>query len=288
MMNSRIIVVFALLVLNIWCAPLHASDVWVLRNHDSVQIAGSCSALETRDELLLQNTKAADASVVVRGISNGTEVDAGAVVTVPGGRTMTIDYARPMWFTHDPAAKWWAVHLDVPEAVVIASALDLGTTNCSVPQPPTFAPNRGQVALPVFRALVAANVAQRHLIADAGTRDATVAAIVFNAGSSSGSAHVQLFRACDDTIIDERTTLLAANSANTISLPLKVGCDTPARTVLANGFSYYAIVTVDQPSLSLVISTANVASPMSDVVLASMTAVAQPAPAPRLRGVRGH
>jgi len=141
-MNSRIIVVFALLVLSIWCAPLHASDVWVLRNHESVSIAGSCSALETRDELLLQNSKAADASVVVRGISNGTEVDAGAVVTVPGGRTMTIDYARPMWFTHDPAAKWWAVHLDVPEAVVIASALDLGTANCSVPQPPTFAPNR--------------------------------------------------------------------------------------------------------------------------------------------------
>jgi hypothetical protein len=262
---------------------LHAADVWVFRNSEAVSLTGSCNTLETRDEIVLQNLAVSDVRVRVLGISNETPVDSGAQLAVPAGRTVTIDYARPTWFTRDTAARWWVVRLDVPDSVLVASRLDLGTVGCPLPQPPTFAPNRGRVALPVFRSLIAANTPQRHLSTDTGARNATLTAVIFNAGNSNAMAHVQLWRACDDTVVAERSLAIAANTVEALSLPLAIACETPARSVMANGFTYYTIVTMDQPSLSLVMSTANLAAPSGDVTVATMV---PQAPAIRTRSAR--
>lgn len=262
---------------------LHAAGVWIFRNSDVVPLSGSCSTLETRDEIVLQNLALSDVRVRVLGISNGTSVDSGTQLAVPAGRTVTIDYVRPFWFTHDTEARWWMVHLDVPDTVLVASRLDLGTGGCLLPQPPTFAPNRGRVALPVFRSLVAANTPQRHLTTDTGARNATLTAVIFNAGNSSATAHVQLWRACDDTVVAERSLAIAPDTVEALSLPLTIACDAPARSLMANGYTYYTIITVDQPSLSLVMSTANLVAPSGDVTVATMV---PQTPATRTRAAR--
>jgi hypothetical protein len=125
---------------------------------------------------------------------------------------------------------------------------------------------------------------QRHLASDSGARDATVTAVVFNAGAATASAHVELYRACDDTVVAERTITLSANSADSVALPLVNSCNAPSRAVMASAFTYYTVISVDQPSLTLVISTANVTAPANDVSVAIITPP-QPAPS-RSRVIR--
>lgn len=282
-MTTRPFLVFVLFT--ICGAQVRAADAWVLRSRDSVAVTGSCSTLQTHSELVFQNAGTADARVKLLAISNDGNSGSAPELNVAAARTVTIDtFATPIW---SASSRWWAVHLDVPDAVFMANRLNLGTVpeRCPpTPQPPSFSPNRGRVALPVFRALVPANVPQRHLASDSGARDATVTAVVFNAGAVSASAHVQLYRACDDTVVAERTITLSAKSADSVALPLLISCDAPSRAVMANGFTYYTVVTVDQPSLTLVISSANLTTPANDLSVAVITPP-QPAPS-RSRAIR--
>ena len=134
----------------------------------------------------------------------------------------------------------------------------------------------------MFRSLVPAGMVQRHLATHAGNRPATLTAVIFNAANVPASAHVQLFRACDDTVVAERTLTIAANSTDSVSLPLAADCSSPARSVIASGFDDYTTVTVDQPSLSMVLATADGAAPENDVSVGAIVT----APVARSRAVR--
>lgn len=135
----------------------------------------------------------------------------------------------------------------------------------------------------MFRSLVPAGTIQRHLGTQAGNRASTLTAVIFNAANTPASAHVQLFRACDDTVVAERSLTIAANSTDSVSLPIAIDCSSPARSVIASGFDGYTTVTVDQPSLSMVLATADVAAPANDVTVGVI--VAAP-PVARTRAVR--
>src|SRR5438874_345469 len=91
----------AMLLAVLTASSLHAAEVWVFRNRDAVPLSGSCNTLESRDEIVLQNLALTDVRVRVLGISNDTPVDSATQLAVPAGRTITIDDARPAWFTRD-------------------------------------------------------------------------------------------------------------------------------------------------------------------------------------------
>jgi hypothetical protein len=274
---------FAVLLLGISGAHVRAGDVWVIRSSESSYDTQLCSTLSTESELLFQNNGTSDAVVRLLGISNGGSTST-PEVNVPATRTATVSsFGVPVWIA---SARWWAVHRDVPDAVTTTAQLQLGTDHVGcppIPRPPVFSPNRGTLAVPVFRSLVPAGTIQRHLGTHVGNAAATLTAVVFNAANAPASAHVQLFRGCDDTVVAERTLTIAPNSTDSVSLPLTIDCSSPARSVLASGFDEYTTVTVDQPSLSMVIAVANVAAPVNDVAVGVIVA---PPVVTRTRAVR--
>ena len=272
----------AALLLGISGAHVRAGDVWILRSSESSYNAGLCSTLSTQSELLFQNNGTNDAVVRLLGISNGGSVST-AEVDVPATRTVTVSsFGVPVWVA---SSRWWTVHLEVPDAVTMTAHLQFGTDRVGcppIPRPPVFSPNRGTLAVPVFRTLVPAGTTQRHLGTHAGSAAATLTAVIFNAANAPASAHVQLFRACDDTVVAERTLTIAANSTDSVSFPLVIDCSSPARSVIASGFDDYTAVTVDQPGLSMVLATAAVAAPVNDVTVGVIVAP----PIARARAVR--
>jgi len=261
---------------------VRAGDVWIIRGSESTYNAQFCSTLSTQSELLFQNNGASGAVVRLLGISNGGSTST-PEVDVPATRTATVSsFGVPVWVA---SARWWTVHLDVPDAVTTTAQLQFGTDNTGCPpiaRPPVFSPNRGTLPVPVFRSLVPAGTTQRHLGTYAGNKPATLTAVVFNAGNAPASAHVQLFRACDDTVAAERTLTIAANSTASVSLRPAIDCSSPARSVLASGFDAYTTVTVDQPSLSMVLATADIAAPANDVTVGVIVT----SPVARSRAVR--
>jgi hypothetical protein len=86
---------------------------------------------------------------------------------------------------------------------------------------------------------------------------------IYNGGSTAATAHVEVRRQCDDAVIQEvtvdvppKSSVSAAGLAGDFR-----GCRVPTSPRAWSGGSIYTIVTVDQPSLSLVSSVANTQIP---------------------------
>src|SRR5262249_11541071 len=106
-----------------------SADAYVVR-YDTTRAAAPfppCGALVYRDELIFQNAGAADAQVLLLGVSNGIAANPQALV-VPAGKVRSSEgycegcSAASTW-APDPQPLLWVAHLDIPEQVKVISRL---------------------------------------------------------------------------------------------------------------------------------------------------------------------
>jgi hypothetical protein len=232
-----------------------ASEIWTFRfnslNYRRLTISW-------QDDLIFRNTTDQDAVVRLLGLSNGgIRSDEVRDIAVPAGRTLSLWNLWNRW-QPDTFPALWVVHVEVPDGVLVASR---GGENSQCPSPcgaPTNPfPDLGAFTMPVFHSLVPAGTQQMHMGADLGTKAARFNVGLYNAGAATATATISVYQACDDTLLESRTLRIPANTAVQPSGigSVKPSCgdaDVPGR----NPWLRYAIVIVDQPSVSYVINVA--------------------------------
>lgn len=237
-------------------APFHADagEIWAFR-FDSLSNPISTS---WHDDLIFHNTTAGDAVVRLLGVSNGAiRSDDLMEISVPAGRTVSMWNFWGVWWP-DTFPGFWAVHAEVPDGVLVASR---GEAHSECPSPcgrPTNPdPDLGTFAMPVFRALVQSGVPQLHMGADLGAETARLNVGIYNAGAAIGTATITVYPACDDTPLEVRTVRILPNTASQAGGfgSAKPSCGVPERG--QNPWLRYAVVVVDQPSVSYVINVAD-------------------------------
>ena len=104
--------------------------------------------------------------------------------------------------------------------------------------------------MPVFGTLTPANTGQVYVGTDIGSPRARQNVIVYNGGSMRATATIAVRRGCDDELMDTRTVTVEANSVIQVNglSPGENDC-TSDRTP---AYVRYTVITVDQPSLSVV------------------------------------
>ena len=224
-----------------------ASDAYLVR-FSAGRVLNSCETLVWRDQTLLFNHASTPAVIHIIGISNGTPpiTTPDSFIVPPMSATLLEDALGIAWQASYPTP--FILHLDVPSGVSIESRDEFYVQNCiTLPQ---RAGSLGHASMPVFTSLTPPGTPQVHLGTDLGEHPSRTNVIVYNAGNVPGTAHIELRRACDNSLTDERTVIVAANTAIQVGALLK-GPDTCG---FAGGYDWmrYTVVTVDQPSLSLV------------------------------------
>ena len=90
---------------------------------------------------------------------------------------------------------------------------------------------------------------------DLGLATSRFNAGIFNAGSATAAANIAVYQACDDTLLETRTVSIPADTAIQVGGLGSVLTHCPAETPL-NIWLRYAVVRVDQPSLSYIVNLA--------------------------------
>ena len=225
-------------------------EAWAFRFDSSSQRP----SMSWHDDLIFHNPTTQDEIVHLVGLSNGGVRPGDTIdVAVPSGRTVSLKDLFGAWepFEEQPI---WVAHFEVPDGVLTVSR---GGADFECPSPcgvpPNPFPNLGAFSMPVFRSLTPAGQEQIHMGADLGTLGSRFNTGVYNAGSGTATATVEVFQACDDTLLEARSFSIPADTAVQFgglgSLPTHCPTGTPLNTWLR-----YARVTVDQPSLSYIVN----------------------------------
>ncbi len=230
------------------------SEIWAFR-FDSYSWRISTAY---RDDLIFHNTTDQDAVVRLLDVSNGA-IAPGDLreIAVPAGKTVSMWNHWGVW-EPDPLSEFWVVHVDVPDGILVTSRGG-AKSQCPPPcaAPPNPLPDLGAFTMPVFRSLVPAGTPQVHMGADLGTKAARFNVGLYNAGSTTATATISVYQACDDALLERHALTIAANMAVQPSGigSVKTSCgdtDVPGR----NPWLRYVVVVVDQPSVSYVINVA--------------------------------
>jgi hypothetical protein len=227
-----------------------ARETYVVRFSAGGMVAG-CFIPSWQDNTLFFNPTAAPLTVHLLGISDGPlPTNATTDVVVPAGRVVTLrdDLVSRDWFPVTipvfPAAATWVVHLDVPDGVLVSSRAELGrfSVGCG---PPTVGDEKraGTLALPTFRSLVPSGQPQYSVGADLGLLSAHVNAIAYNAGAATAMATMELRSGCTGTLLGSRAGTIPPN-ATLLFTGLKA-------TTGLEECTWYTVVTIDQPGLSI-------------------------------------
>ena len=226
-----------------------ASDAYLVRFNVAVDgVPNDCVTIIWHDQALLFNHAATPALVHITGISNGPPIFATPdfFVVPPNRATLLEDVLGVSWQPKYPTP--YILHLDVPSGVSIESRDEFYLRSC-IFLPPSIG-SLGHASMPVFANLTPAGTPQIHLGTDLGEHRSRTNVIVYNAGNVAGTAHVELRRTCDGSLTDERTVVVPANTTIQIG-GLAMGFDTCTLPSFGS-FMRYTVVTVDQPSLSVV------------------------------------
>jgi hypothetical protein len=202
-------------------------------------------------ELLFHNGTTVPKTVRLLGATAGTNRPTGQLL-IPAGRTLSTRTFEGSQLGGDPFGFVLVVNkLDIPEGVVVSSRADVygPPAGCGIP-PAAMNHSFGSLPLPVIRSLVAPNERQIHLATDLGIYPRRTNVIIYNAGSSTATARIELRVGCDDSLISERLVAIGPNSVIQVTgltdeIPERL-CSSPGTTP----FTRYVAVTVDQPSFS--------------------------------------
>jgi hypothetical protein len=256
-----------------------ASDVWVVRFQTDIVYSSptECYRVGWRDHLLFRNTTSQDVAVNAIGASNGYTIPGPEPLVVParGGRSVLI---QPR-LSEGGSSNLWAPkpentlivnHLDVPQGVIVESRGELwGPLSTPLPCPPPepggvpASEVFGTMPLPVVRSLAPAGTEQTHLAIDLGTQPIRTNVGIYNSGTATANAAIELRRSCDDTVVERRFTAVPANAVVQVfgitDTPRTSGnsCSSSGSTY----YSRYVVVVMDQPGFSFVTSLATNLSP---------------------------
>ena len=245
-MRSTILALLSIAVL-VPCAE--ARDIFVVRFSRVVAI-DPCNPLRWGDRLLLYNRTRSSTTVRILGISDGTPnatipdsvvLDPGIVVDLDsklGGAWRPVPFTATAWL--------FVMHLDVPDGVTIDSTDTFYSSRACLGPPLSFPASFGHASMPVYDHLTPAGVPQVHLSTDLGIREIRTNVIVHNAGTLPGSATIELRRECDGSITDQRIVTVPPNTT------IQVGGLVRGTPGSCGSAGRYVLVTVDQPSLSVV------------------------------------
>lgn len=263
--RARLIPVVLLAGLLLWSssAVLRAAEIYVVRFVTSgTLIEPPCKYLSWADHLVFHNTTAEDAVVRLLGVSNGPRRPEARDLIVPAGRSRSVAGTLLDWHP-GTGENPWVNRLDLPSGVLVASRLQVSVGSGAPCPVVSDSRGVGATGFPVFRSLRAPNEPQHHFATDIGPDETGYAAHarinvgIYNAGSSSATATIEVHRGCDERLMDSRIVSIPANTMiQALGLTTRTGpgCTGSLTTAL---YTTYAIVRVDQPSLSYAVTLSN-------------------------------
>ncbi len=155
------------------CAPADEVRVLFVDARGGEDPANPCFRLQWRSDVLFFNRSREPLPVVLLGVSNGGQ-------TEPGQSIMLPSHAAVSLLLHDAWRQWHptrgpisVLRLDVPPAVAVSPHLNLWRLSDRVSDT-VFNAEYGTLSLPLFRSLAAAGEPQVHLMADRGSRRASL------------------------------------------------------------------------------------------------------------------
>jgi hypothetical protein len=255
--------------------PRHviAADIWVVRvltgHPDPVAPPGSIS-VAWRDHLIFRNTTAHDLTVMGVTASNGYQMPPGENLVVPAGKTRSV-FIFPTG-TSGLENRWVPLmmppvmlvnRLSVPPGIIVESRVE--PFGCGELIPCGFVPPGsigtdilGSVALPVISTLFTANTPQYHLAADLGTQTSITNVGIYNSEDTPASATIELVAACNESVLQSRSTSVPANTLVYVtgfrSAYLDTGCG--PETPLAAQYLRHVIVRMDRAGFSFIATRA--------------------------------
>jgi hypothetical protein len=257
-MFARISLAFLLFL----ALPALANDYYLIGMNVPGQTLDGCTTFFWDADAIFYNLGSADQVVTLAGVSNqfappGAPVPPPQPVTlrVPPGRATSLRQTARIPWEPESAAPMWIIHVIAPPELVVDSEMPLGIAGggCGPRSPQFFAQQNGKTQLPVFRSLVAAG--QRQLIRGLSIGDVAghINVAIYNGGSRTASATIEMHRACDGAITETRNVVIAPNFVlqfTGFAIPETAQACAPLDP--SSGLSHlaYAIVTVDQPSLT--------------------------------------
>lgn len=258
------------------CCSLAATEVRVVRFQTlPPDFSGPpCpSFVQWASQTFFQNTT--DAPQVVRflAVSNGDPRPNPRPLTIAPHRAISIGSESGLDWEPMQRSILWVNQLDVPDGVLVANRIQVGTFEPDRPETPCMGKSAryAGLPLPVFSSLVPGGSSQYFLGLDVGSNpgqqitDSRINIGVYNGGGTAATATVNVY--CGGLGFDPTfaNTLLATVTIQVPSNALAqktVLASTQAALCPAVGVSFwYATVTADQPSFAYAIGLSNEAPP---------------------------
>ncbi len=255
------------IVLVVWAAtPCRADDVYVIDFFAAGSfLPDSCTQLLWDSDTVFYNVGSASAAVTLLGVSNGgTSGIVPTAFSVDAGRATSIRQQVGLMWQPRSTTGLWVYHLSVPSSILVDSELLPSVTNASCSVPVVVLQPFGKTRLPVFRALVPAGQAQILAGLTVGDLPSRINVAVYNGGVGTASVTIGIMRACDGSLLDSRLATLPPNTVEQFGGFLGVG-DGSGNCAHGLNRLAYAIVTVDQPSVSFASIVANGQTPVSSI-----------------------
>ncbi len=245
-MNGHVVMMVAALMLSTLTTV--AGESWVLFGSARGFTTGCDPSYIWATETIFHNTAASDRQIGILHHSGTTILPPS--ITVAGGES------RSLFFGNIPPSGLEALKIDVPSDVIVESRLQYWNVQPCVGLPPPLGPS-GKIGLLSFH-LTDAGQPQHHYGLDLGIEPVRVNVGVYNAGTSTATATIELRRPkCNNPV----TTVLTVppDTLVQVRVPIPPICD-----VSANDAPFWIVngtVTVDQPSFSYATSVSNVQAP---------------------------
>src|SRR5207253_4628586 len=240
----RFPVAISILVLLAIAYPSHAADAYFMIFNAAGRQSVATGHTVWLSQVVLFNTNSVPVEVKMIDI-NGVFHVSPPTLTLPPQR-LTI--GLPSGWAGVPTNTLFVLHLDIPAGVIVDSQVQFYFDR-QIPE--LFPFSLGKATMPVFRELVPAGKPQVHIGTDLhGSEPSRVNVGIYNAGSETASATIEVHIGCDDAIADTRTVSIPPNM-----LVQTNGLNTGTATCGVEGYSNlarYTVVTVSQPSLSYV------------------------------------
>ncbi len=239
-------------------APLFAGDVWMVQGYALAATPSPLYFTVWSGDALFFNTT--DVPVTIRLINTSdAPIPLGQPTSfsIRAHQAATLDAAIAGGWQPASSPPIWVDHIDVPDGVRIESRLELSVLTLFGPPPPVgSAPMFGKLSFPIVRSLAPPGQQQLFLGADNSRTDSRINIGVYNGGTVLATAHLEVRRACDDTVVASQEIIVGANSLSQVSLHPRQDAG-PCADTRALTWENYALVMVDQPSFSYVSTLLN-------------------------------
>jgi len=247
----------------------YAGDLYVLDAH-TLGARDGCNALLWDADTIFYNFGETDATVTLLGVSNGTlQAGIASTVVLPAGRASSIHQKVGLNWQPTSGPSLWLYHLSVPAGVNVDASLFPSVTNPFCATPVFVTQQYGKTSLPVFKALTAPGVPQVLTGLTTGDIPSHINVGIYNASDTQASATIELHRACDGAMTGNATVAVPGNTIEQfgafLTQPSPVDCSQEGNGRNGLHSLWYAIVTVDQPSLSFASILANNQPPSSAI-----------------------